>query len=746
MPIYNSKNIIESVRTESIHLENAIKLLDNWNKILPTLSIERQDKINNPKNGLDPLKIIRKIVKDRITSIRTTYKYSVNLKKSGRLYPEKGILQGMPREFRALLQVNQYDVDIINCHPVLLSQLCKKHKIECSVLNEYVKNRKEHIKRIADDMRCDFGDIKHAFLSVLNGAIRDGFTDRFFRDFKNEITEIHLKLKDFYPDKYKSIKSKKDFNELGSLMNVLLCEIENEILICCVNYFDEKETPINTFVFDGFMIDNSVNLDEDELLKLSDYVFENSGYRVVYVIKNFDSTIDLSKYDNNNNDEYSESSVDMKNLKSYTDTKRDFELNHAKIQLPPSIITEIDGNIHLQSFKAAGETYLDLNYLTKDKKGNFIVKSFFHDWLRDSSIRKYEKIVFSPPPINTPAKYYNTWVDFEIKKIELVKTERDYWAEFRAFSKKLFKNSAEEEYIIARYAYKLQNPAYRTFMCIIYYGLQGNGKNRFLEPIYKIFGKRYTQVLDKGKKLYEKFSLYELEKELVRVDEAGGIENFENSECLKSRITAETLSIEPKGINAYDIDLYADYDMTTNFKNVVKCDDGDRGRFYIVETTSHFKGNTDFWKDYSTNIVDNPQALRQIYEGFMNFDVSAVVPSGNFQNDKPHTQIEAEVKALNRDNLYYFLEHICRSLDGATKKYGYQELFTMWSEWCIKSNIKNNKTIKQFQSSLREIVKGINNKFPNTIVKDTHSVRTINGLNLKSYFHELNSSIAFIDD
>ena len=36
--------------------KNAIKLLDNWNKILPTLSIERQDKINNHKNGLDPLK------------------------------------------------------------------------------------------------------------------------------------------------------------------------------------------------------------------------------------------------------------------------------------------------------------------------------------------------------------------------------------------------------------------------------------------------------------------------------------------------------------------------------------------------------------------------------------------------------------------------------------------------------------------------------------------------------------------
>ena len=743
MPHYNSKNIIESIRTEHINLDNAIKLLDNWNKILPTLSIERQDKINNPKNGLDPLKAIRKVVKDRTTSIRGTYKYSNNLKKSGRLYPEKGILQSMPREFRALLQFNQTDVDIVNCHPVLLSQLCKKHNILCPILNDYVSNRNIHIERIANDMHCDLIDVKHAFLSVLNGAVRDAFTDKFFRDFKNEITEIHLKLKDFYPDKYKFIKNKKDFNELGSLMNVLLCEIENEILICCVNYFDEKQTPINTFVFDGFMIDNTVDLN---LQDLSDYVFENIGYRVQYVVKDFDSTIDLSIYDNNNDDEYADSQENMKDLKSYSETKREFELTHLKIQIPACVISEIDGEIYLQSFKAAGETYSDLNYLTKDKKGNFIVRSFLSEWLKDGSLRKKEKIVFHPPPIITPSKYYNTWVDFEIKQVELIKTTRDYWKEFRAFSKKLFRNSIEEEYVIARYAYKLQNPAKRIGVCNIYYGLQGNGKNRFLEPIYKVFGKRYTQVLDKAKKLYEKHSLYEDKKLLVRIDEAGGLANFENSENLKARITAETISIEPKGISAYDIDMYAEYDMTTNFKNVVKKDDDDRGRFFIIATTSYFKGNSEFWKDYSTNIVDNPQAIRQIYEGLMNFNVSAVVPSGNFQIDKPNTTIEAEVKEQNRDAIYYWLEALSLELGSSIKKYKFDDFFQDWNNWAIKGNFKNLPTIKQFTSKLRDIASIINDKYPNTITKDSHSVRMINGDNLKLFFKDLNCGTAFLDD
>ena len=38
--------------------------------------------------------------------------------------------------------------------------------------------------------------------------------------------------------------------------------------------------------------------------------------------------------------------------------KREFELTHLKTQLPPTMITEIDGEIYLQSVKAARVTYM----------------------------------------------------------------------------------------------------------------------------------------------------------------------------------------------------------------------------------------------------------------------------------------------------------------------------------------------------------------------------------------------------
>ena len=33
------------------------------------------------------------------------------------------------------------DLDIVNCHPTLLYQLCKKNNIECEYLNQYISNR-----------------------------------------------------------------------------------------------------------------------------------------------------------------------------------------------------------------------------------------------------------------------------------------------------------------------------------------------------------------------------------------------------------------------------------------------------------------------------------------------------------------------------------------------------------------------------------------------------------------------------
>ena len=745
MSLYNTSNIVNAILKEYINLENCSLIINNWDQIKMTLSPERVYKILNPTNGLDPLRTLKKIVKQKITEIQGPYKYSKRLHDSGRLYPVDGVLQGMPREFRGLVQYNQYDVDIRNCHPTIQCQFCFKNNIDCPYLNEYVNNRDFHVERIANDLRCSKKEVKEIFLSVLNGGIREGISDEFFKNFKLEIYEIHNQIIKLFPDRYNKIKSRKDFNASGSLTNIILCEIENELLIHAYNFLSGEGYEITTFVFDGFMVSKDKILDDDMLLKLSDYVKLKSGYKVDYLIKDFDSTIDLSIYRNNT----IESGLNQEDLMSYTELKNYFELKNCKIIHPGMIITCVNNEYKHKSLKQTIDSYQHIHYLGKDKKGQPCEKQFIYDWLCDRHIRCYDEVEFVPPPLKSHPNNFNTWIDFEIKNIPLIETDRDYWNEYLTYINNLIPDKEQANFILARYAFRLQNPGLRTHVCVIYYGKEGCGKNCLLEPIYKIFD-CYAVSLDNAKKLYDTHSTYEKERLLVRIDEAGGLSNFENSETLKTRITESKLAVNPKGIQAYSIDLLCDYDMTTNNLNVVKLTDDSIRRFFQLEVSEYYQNNNDFFIDYNKNIVSNPNALRQIYEGLMNFDVKSVIPSGNFQKDKPTTKIEMEVRKANRDRVLNFLDDLANETyddEDELLVLNTQEFFDKYLYWCSRCNIKNENITKvAFGRKINQLAKDkLNKDYLFTIIKDSkHSKILISIKYLKQYFEKL--SCGFIDD
>ena len=75
---------------------------------------------------------------------------------------------------------------MVNCHPSLLLQYCKKNDIKCDNLEYYVDNRDKVVEKIMNDYQMNKGDVKQLFLSVMNGGKRDGILDPFFIKFKTE--------------------------------------------------------------------------------------------------------------------------------------------------------------------------------------------------------------------------------------------------------------------------------------------------------------------------------------------------------------------------------------------------------------------------------------------------------------------------------------------------------------------------------------------------------------------------------
>jgi hypothetical protein len=385
---------------------------------------------------------------------------------------------------------------------------------------------------------------------------------------------------------------------------------------------------------------------------------------------------------------------------TYNAKKIQFESTHAKILYPPMIVFRNDGKYETMKIASAKEAYVHVKYKVstydkKTKKSTWETKSFIFLWLKDANLRVYDRIVFKPSPLIAQKNEFNTWDGFPISHEPLIETERDFWEEYKTYLKNIFGDEKISNYILARYAYRLVNPGCRTHVILIICGGEGHGKNRLLAPIYNIMGS-YGTSLDTAKKLYETHSTYECRKLCLVVNEAGGIANFENSDILKTRATEPTINVNPKGIQHYEIDNMCDYDMTTNNYNVVKITDDSTRRFLQVETTPYYRNNCAFFTDYTENIENNPTALRQIYEGLINFDYKAVVPSLNFQDPryKPASAVNEDVKSANRDKIILFMEELVRKLKTENRNdevtYTNDEFFKKYKDWCVAGFFKDD--------------------------------------------------------
>jgi len=435
---------------------------------------------------------------------------------------------------------------------------------------------------------------------------------------------------------------------------------------------------------------------------------------------------------------------------TYNAMKAQFESKHAKILYPPMIVFDNDGKYDTMKITSAKESYTHLKckvstFDKKTKKTVWETKAFIELWLKDANMRVYNKIVFKPSPLVAKNDEFNIWDGLSISTQPLVKTERNFWEEYKTYLTNILGDQKICDYILARYAYRLVNPANRTNVILIICGGEGDGKNRLLAPIYKILD-NYATSLDTAKKLYETHSTYEYRKLFLVVNEAGGIANFENSEILKTRATEPTINVNPKGIQPYEIDNMCDYDMTTNNYNVVKITDDSTRRFLQIETTSYYRNNYEFFNDYIENIENNPIALRQIYEGLINFDYKAIVPSLNFQDIryKPASIVNEDVKSSNRDKFILFLEDWVRDMKNAnsndTMTYKNDTLFNMYKTWCSQGSFKDELNKHQFGMKVNQVSKKqLNIKGLVCITKcPSNSKTTIDIDNLIKYFKTLN--------
>ena len=113
-------------------------------------------------------------------------------------------LTSIKRKVRnSIMPNNILDIDMENSHPRILLYLCKKHKINCEKLNEYINNREYFLSRISNNRK----EAKTLILQMMNGGFKNKYSDnddvnKFLKDF-----ELEIKI-GITSEKFKSIEFK----------------------------------------------------------------------------------------------------------------------------------------------------------------------------------------------------------------------------------------------------------------------------------------------------------------------------------------------------------------------------------------------------------------------------------------------------------------------------------------------------------------------------------------------------------
>ena len=294
---------------EVFDVKKAQYIIEHYDEIKDKFRDESEQRLKNI--NIDPLTLFKKYVsKSKKGSIKGTKKVNVSYKQNnniGRYFACGSLsLQSLPREIRHTITNDYYyDIDISNCHPVLLCQYAKSKNLKCKYIQSYIDNRDTLFEEICKEYKCSKDKVKNGFLCILNGAksflkMNDDVMPKFVKKYKKEVIliqqyifENELEYKKLGLANAKKKQEQNNYNssnELGSTMNIMLCDIENRILQCMVNYLNEKELVKSyiTLVFDGFMIPKEKLKDidvNDLLIELEQEVLKELNYNIKLVVK-----------------------------------------------------------------------------------------------------------------------------------------------------------------------------------------------------------------------------------------------------------------------------------------------------------------------------------------------------------------------------------------------------------------------------------------------------------------------------
>ncbi|MFA6470921.1 MAG: DUF5906 domain-containing protein [Candidatus Latescibacterota bacterium] len=253
-------------------------------------------------------------------------------------------------------------------------------------------------------------------------------------------------------------------------------------------------------------------------------------------------------------------------------------------------------------------------------------------WLNHPKRKTYQGVIFLPH--HNKAGYLNLWSGFSVEPIQ-----GDCHL-YLDHIKEVICNGNEDyyKYVMAWLANVVQNPGNRPGVALVAQGGQGTGKGVWVNWFGSLFGPHFLHISHQSH-LTGNFNSHLENCVLLFADEAYWAGDKSEVSTLKSLITEDTIVIEPKGRDVYQVKNYVNMIICSNYEWVVPAE-ADERRFCVFQVNEKYKQNNEYFKAISDQMQHGGREAL-LYE-LMNMNISDID-----LRTRPKTNAMIEQKVLS---------------------------------------------------------------------------------------------------
>jgi hypothetical protein len=744
-------------KTELINPDKLNYIIQNRATYEPLLKKDERRVRNCQKQGIDPdpFNLSAKMLKNS----RKGKLKVLNIQKNGvgRHNARSGIsLLNLTRQIRQTVADECYqDIDIVNAHPNLLRFLCDELNIECEILASYCDDRKGFFER--NKITKDVGKV--AFLKVMNGGSNNLPRCTELKNFyKYEIKDIHNRLSEIYSEEFNNHKEKllnrtnpKLHNHKGSFMNIILCDLENTVLMKMLKYFGDDENAV--LCFDGIMIRNDRDYD---LKGCEEFIKNNTGININLTVKPFKDGFDLtgkfiSTYIEDSYDFYNDYrkfvckdiEIDIieewfrntcafvesggsslfftKNsdydqflgikVPKYTPVKPERMLKTLGVNV--NVINPKFDYLYWKKHKNSGvrseerkdirfQKYIYESLGTPPKK----VRSVLIDFMFNRRMNVYDDVDFAPYLSRDPVPdrirgKLNLFTGFVLESMPKsgFKFENSLmYAHIRDVL--MNKDEGAFNHFLDHIADIIQDGHNIKDNAHLFFSKQGAGKGLLYKFIERLIGETYCLAVSDEKDFFNNFNTEQANKLLTVFEEVqtrGGA--YEKKDKLKAKITSDKLRLEPKGCDSYNIANCSRYWFFTNNENSLFIENDDR-RFTCHRVNNERANDRTYFKPLWDEIA-NKEWLKCAFDFFAERKYTEASVRSVYA-----TAFKTSQKELNLPLGLKFLKDFAEDeekFEGATfdGNIGCKVLSNYYREWC--SDFGCQYKLHSFKTQIRSL-------------------------------------------